>query len=158
MSRSESFLLPKLMSREGQIDRLLNLIMSLPMDKAWRVRVEEAKSPRSLAQNAYLNGVCYKLLGDAIGYERDEVSEYCLGQFFGWKEKRVPKKPGCPNGIESVPIRTTTTDAEGRRSVLSKLEFAEYVSWIQRFAASKGIHIPDPDPDHSDSKEEPEAA
>lgn len=154
MPRSESFLLPKLISREGAIDRLLNVIMSLPMDKAWRVTVEEAKSARSLAQNAYLNGVCYKLLGDAIGYERDEVSEYCCGLYFGWRDKRVPKKPSCPSGLESVPIRTTTTDAQGRRSVLGKLEFAEYVAFLQRFAASKGIIIPDPDPDYAEHREE----
>ena len=140
-----AFLLPPALPREGVIARVSRLLYELPLDKAWRVQVAECKAPRSDAQNRYLNGVCYKALGDAIGYERDEISEFLCGAFFGWKEKRVPKKPSNPLGLESVPLRTTTTDLEGRRSVLSKGEFAEYVAFIQRFAASKGVVIPDPE-------------
>jgi hypothetical protein len=157
MPKSEVFRFPKLMSRDDQLAALVRLIHKLPTDKAWKVEVSEAKSPRSLAQNSFLNGVCYKLLGDAIGYEREEVSEYCCGLYFGWRDKRVPKKPSCPDGIESVPIRTTTTDAEGHRSVLGKLEFADYVAFLQRFGASKGIHIPDPDPDYALHRDEEDA-
>ena len=96
-----------------------------------------------------MNGVCYKILGDAIGYERDEVSEFLCGTYFGWREKRVPKKPSNRDGIESVPVRTTTTDEDGHRSVLTKMQFCEYVAFVQRFAASKGVVIPDPDPELS---------
>jgi hypothetical protein len=153
-----AFILPKLLPRDQAICRIVDACEDLPISKAWRVSIEESKSSRSILQNAYLNGVCYKLIGDAIGYERDEVSEFLCGTYFGWKEKRVPKKPGCPSGIESVPIRTTTTDAEGRRSVLGKTEFSEYVAFVQRFGASKGIVIPDPDPDYADHQDEAEAA
>ncbi len=123
---------------------LLQHINALPSDKGFVVKVEELKRPRSNAQNRYLNGVAYKMIGDAIGYERDEISEYLCGTYFGWKEKKVPKKPGHERGIEMVPIRTTTTDEEGNRSVMTKTEFSDYVNFVQRFAAAKGIVIPDP--------------
>jgi hypothetical protein len=140
--------------RERLAEQVRVFVAALDLDKPWRVIVESAKSTRSDVQNRYLNGVCYKLLGDAIGYERDEVSEYCCGLYWGWKDKKVPKKPSNPLGVESVPVRTTTTDETGARRVLTKLEFAEYVAFIQRFGASKGIHIPDPDPDYAEHREQ----
>jgi hypothetical protein len=60
--------------------------------------------------------------------------------------KRVPKSAKFPNGIERVPLRTTTTNTDGRRAVLSKIEFGEYVDYVQRFAAQHGVFIPDADP------------
>lgn len=131
-------------NRAPVADQVRTFVAALDTDKQWLVTVTNLKGTRSDAQNAYLNGVCYRLLGDAIGYERDEVSEFCCGTYWGWKDKKVPKKPSNPSGIESVPVRTTTTDENGQRAVLSKTEFAEYVGWLQRFAAGKGIHIPDP--------------
>ena len=142
---SEVFALPKDSNREPVVSRLAKFLLSLPAAKAWRVTVDEAKSARSVQQNNYLHGVCYKRLSDAIGYEPEEVAEYLCGTYFGWAEKRVPKKPSNPEGIESVPRRTTTKDEMGKRDVLGKMAFAEYVAFIQRFAISKGVHIPDPD-------------
>ena len=84
--------------------------------------------------------MAYKLLGDATGYERDDISEYLCGSYFGWKDKRMPGQR-----IAQVPIRTTTTDADGKRAVLSKQEFAEYVDFVQRFGAKHGVFIPDPE-------------
>jgi len=150
----QSFVLPRLLSRERAIERIASVLRGLSQDRAWRVSVAEHKPSRSDAQCRYLNGVCYKILGDAIGYERDEVSEFLCGTYFGWKTKKVPKKPSNPMGLESVPVRTTTTNADGKRSVLGKLEFADYVAFCQRFAASKGVFIPDPDPDYAAHREE----
>jgi len=139
------FVLPKSLSREGAISRIARVLGTLSQECAWRVEVVEHKPTRSSAQNNYLNGVCYKLIGDAIGYERDEVSEFLCGTYFGWKEKKVPKKPSNPAGIESVPIRTTTIDENGKRSVLDKMAMVDYIAFVQRFAAGKGIYIPEPD-------------
>jgi hypothetical protein len=122
--------------------------------KALRITVEEARSERSIQQCRYLNGVAYKLIGDATGYERDDVSEFLCGAYWGWREKRVPKKPGCPGGTESVPLRTTTTNENGKRDVLTWDQFADYVAFVQRFAASKGIYVPDPDPDYAAHREQ----
>lgn len=142
---SQSIILPRRAPREAAIKRIGLILASLPIEAAWRVEVHEHKPTRSSAQNNYLNGVCYKLLGEAIGYERDEVSEFLCGTYFGWKDKKVPKKPSNPQGIESVPIRTTTTDENGKRNVLGKMAMVDYIAFVQRFAAGKGIYIPDPD-------------
>ncbi len=141
----QSFSLPKLVRRDGQIERIAKFLAGLSPGKAWRIEITEARNERSVQQCRYLNGVAYKLIGEATGYERDEISEFLCGAFWGWKEKRVPKKPSCPSGIESVPVRTTTTDESGKRAVLSTMEFCDYVAFVQRFAAQRGIHIPDPD-------------
>lgn len=140
--------------RERSLARTITALRNLPLALAFKVTVEDLKPKRSDAQLRYLNGVCYKLIGDAIGYERDEVSEFLCGTFFGWREKKVPKKPSNPTGLESVPIRTTTTDESGARDVLNKQQFADFLAFVQRFAASKGIHIPDPDQTFGDSAEE----
>lgn len=144
----QAFTLPRLMARAGMIAKIAAFLAALPDSKAWRIEVSEAKSARSIQQCRYLNGVAYKLIGDAFGYERDEVSEYLCGLRWGWRNKRVPKKPSCPSGIESIPVRTTTTDEAGNRAVLSKNEFADYVAFVQRFGAKHGVYIPDPDPDY----------
>ncbi len=115
------------------------------MERAWRVVIEPHTLSRSSPQNDYLNGVVYKIIGDAVGYERDEVSEYLCGNFFGWTEKKVPKKPSNPDGFESVPVRTTTTGPDGKRNVLNKQEFSDYIDFVLRFAAKKGIVIPEAD-------------
>ena len=117
--------------------------------KHWQVEVKPYSKPRSNPQCRYLNGVAYKLLGDATGYERDDISEYLCGTYFGWREKVLPGKR-----VAQVPIRTTTTDADGKRSVLSKGDFADYVAFVQRFGAQHGVFIPDPDPTWFEVKRE----
>jgi hypothetical protein len=142
-----------MLSRVALIARIARYLTDLPESKPWKIEVTEARSERSIQQCRYLNGVAYKLIGDKTGYERDEVSEYFCGLYWGWKEVRVPKKPSNPAGIESVPVRTTTTDESGERSVLNKQDFADYVAFIQRFAAKKlGLCIPDPDPDYAEER------
>lgn len=140
------FVLPK-----GRSQRVLEnahaTITRLDPGQAWTITAEPVKSRRSDSQNAYLWAVPYKLISEATGYEVEEVHEYFLGRFFGWKDKKVPKTPRNPEGVESVPVRTTTTDEHGKRSVLSVEVFSEYVAYIQRFGAVKlGLVIPDPDP------------
>jgi hypothetical protein len=140
------FILPT-HNRETALSLAHMVLASLDELVAWRVVVEPVIVERTLQQNKYLNGVAYKMLGDKTGYERDELHEYFLGLFFGWKEKKVPRKPSNLNGIESVPVRTTTTDETGKRTVLSTDEFWKYVEFLQRFAAQKlQMVIPDPDP------------
>lgn len=71
------------------------------------------------------------------------MHEYLCGLHFGWKPKR---KPG--GKVEDVPIRTTTTDADGNRDVIDGKAFWDYVEFIQRFGAERGVVIPDPDPNY----------
>ena len=141
-----SFVLPR-----GERSRALKLgttvLAGLDPEIPWKVTAEPVKNERSASQNAYLWAVPNKMISDLTGYEVEEVHEYLLGRHFGWKDKKVPKTPRNPSGVESVPMRTTTTDEHGKRSVLSPQEFSDYVDFIQRFAAQKlGLVIPDPDP------------
>jgi hypothetical protein len=109
--------------------------------------IEEAKSERSLQQNRYLFGVAYALLSEKTGYEKDDLHTYLLGKHFGVRLKRVPKSKYNPRGRIEVPVRTTTTDGKGRRSVLGRSPFSEYVDFVRRFASETvGVVIPDPDP------------
>lgn len=132
--------------RQHDMDRALQALMELPKDRGYRLEWEEIKSQRTLQQNAYLFGVAYAKLAEVTGYEKEDLHEYLLGKHFGTKLKRIPKTKHNPEGIEEVPVRTTTTDERGRRSVLGRTAFGEYVDFVQRFAARHGINIPDPDP------------
>lgn len=149
--------MPEFILPRGKRPRALKLaqdiLETLPEDRAFRVTVEEVKSTRTTAQNAYLFGVCYPMISEVTGYEKEEVHTYFLGTHFGWKDRKVPKTPRNPSGVESVPVRTTTTDEHGKRSVLPILAFSDYVAFVQRFAAIKlGIVIPDPDQMHQDEE------
>ena len=135
--------------RSRVIENLVGFVAKLNPHKNWRVTVEPYSKPRSNPQCRYLNGVAYKLLGDATGYERDDISEYLCGTYFGWRDKVLPGKR-----VVQVPLRTTTTDADGKRSVLNKSDFADYVAFVQRFGAQHGIYIPDPDPTWFEVKRE----
>lgn len=144
-----SFLLPKCdkghVARSRDIGRVCVALESLEESKAWRVSVEEVKSERSLQQNKYLFGVAYKLLSEATGVEKHELHAEFLKMVFGSRLKRVKTLRGWRE--EEVPVRTTTTDEQGRRSVLGKVAFSEFVAFIQRYAAQEAnVYIPDPDP------------
>lgn len=112
------------------IARLVGFLSALPQDKAFEVTVKERKGARSIQQNRYLFGVVYAtLLKHLPGWEVEDVHQYFLGEHFGWEtleglgKKRVR------------PIR--------RSSKLTKMEFADYIDFIQRKAAGMGIYIPD---------------
>lgn len=134
-------------ARHKALQLALKLLESLDEMVSWKVTIEPVKNTRSASQNAYLWAVPNKMISGATGYETEEVHEYLCGTYWGWKDKKVPKTPRNPEGIESVPMRTTTTDTEGKRSVLTSTEFSEYVAFVQRFAAQRlQLLVPDPDP------------
>jgi hypothetical protein len=137
-------------SRKRALSLALTVLESLDEQTAWKVTIQPVKRQRSHSQNAYLWAVPYKLISEATGYEIEEIHEYMLGSAFGWKDKKVPKKPSNLTGVECVPLRTTTTDEHGKRSVLTTRQFADYIDFIQRFAAKKlGLVLPDPDPEYT---------
>lgn len=133
-------------ARGAAVDALSGFLRGLSPKRVWVVRVSQYRLTRSAKQNSYLNAVAYKILSDATGYERDDVSEYLCALHWGWKTQKCPKSPAYPRGFKSVPIRTTTTNDLGEHDVLSTEEFGEYVEFVQRFGAERGIYIPDPDP------------
>lgn len=140
------FVLPR-GSRKRALPLAVSVLEGLDELVAWKVTAEPIRNVRSASQNAYLWAVPNKMISEATGYEIEEVHEYLCGQHWGWKDKKVPKTPRNPSGIESVPIRTTTRNEQGKRCVLTTTQFVDFVDFVQRFAAKKlGLVVPDPDP------------
>lgn len=135
----QSFVLPK-DNRDEALIKLAVFLRGFAVGRPVKVQITEYRKVRSNEQNNYLNGVAYKLLSDATGYERDDISEYLCGCFFGWRDVVKPGKK-----VVQVPIRTTTVDEEGQYAPLDKMAFAEFVGYVQRFGAKHNVIIPDPD-------------
>lgn len=104
-------------------------------EKPYRATVKKGCT-RSLSQNAYLWGVVYPTLLTETGlteqgWQKDDLHEYLLGECFGW------------NTLEGFGRKRLKP--MNRSSNLSKMEFVDYVAFIQQFAAEHGVVIPDPD-------------
>jgi len=100
----------------------------------YKVKVSKG-GKRSLEQNAYLWGVCYEtILENSLkeqGWRAEDLHEYFLGEFHGWKTLEGFGKK------RMKPVE--------RSSGKSISEFMEYIAFIQQKAAEMGIYIPDPD-------------
>lgn len=146
-------------ARSHDIGRVVHALEALPEGKAWRVSVEEHKAERSHPQNNYYHGVVLEKIAEAWGVETEEAHEWLCGTRWGWKDKKVPRTPRNPDGLESKPRRTTTTGYDGERSVLNKTQFDEFVEFARRFAAVKlNLFIPDPDKNYQIHRERQEEA
>lgn len=132
--------------RAGDINRgnvLENLIAALRGLDPKRTFVIEAKlyqKPRTDEQNKALWGVAYRALRDQSGNEPEDLHTFFCGEFFGWVQHEVMGQ------TKRKPVRTTTHDEQGRRSVMNTLWFADFYNFIQQRAAENGYDVPDPDP------------
>jgi len=132
----------KIASRE-ELSRWVAFVSSLklPLEvsaKAW-------KKERTHPQNAYLFGVCYPVIAEQMGYTVDDLHEWVCGTFFGWVDRKCPKTPRNPEGMESVPFRTTTRDENGKRNVMEAEAFGRLLeNVVFRAAAQCGAYIPEP--------------
>ena len=140
------FILTAQGDRAAQVATVDRFLRALSPKRAWAVRISQYRLTRSDRQNNYLQGVAYRMLSDATGYERDDIAEFLCGTYFGWKQVKCPKTPDNPKGVKSVPVRTTTVNELGEYDVLATEPFGKYVEFVQRFAAGHGVLIPDPDP------------
>ncbi len=118
------------LGRDVAVARLGKVLLALDPEKAWEVSFAEKKRRRSEQQNRYLWGVVYKTVCEHLeGWDAEDVHEYFLGEHFGWEtlegfgRKRMK------------PIR--------RSARLNKMEFADYIAFIQRKCAEMGVFIPD---------------
>lgn len=103
------------------------------------------KPSRSNEQNALLFGVIYPPIARAMGYPVDGdngIHAFMCGTHFGWVDRPVPKTPRNPEGVASFPFRSTTRNEHGKRSVLSKAEFSDFIATVERIAAQAGVFIP----------------
>jgi len=100
----------------------------------YKVKVTKGGS-RSLEQNRYLWGVCYETILEhglkEQGWRAEDVHEYFLGEHFGWETLE---------GFGRKRIRPLN-----RSSRLTKMEFVDFVDFIQQKAAEMGVVIPDPE-------------
>jgi hypothetical protein len=117
-------------NRDAAIARVSAFLSACLPGKALRVTVEEVKRKRSDEQNRALWGVAYAALAKETGNNPNDLHEFFLGEHFGWEvyevlgqKKRRPAK---------------------RSSRLSKIEFAEFYSFIQQRAAECGYYVPSP--------------
>ena len=137
---SQDFILHPDATRMRVLENLQRFLASLPADKAWKVAIARYAKRRSDQQNRYLWGVCYPVFLRALeGWDAEDVHEYMLGEMWGWERLEGMGR------VRMKPIK--------RSSKLSKIEFAEYVDFIQRKAAGLGLYIPDPDPFHDEQRE-----
>jgi hypothetical protein len=128
---AQLFKLPKNASRERQLQRINAFLLSLSTGRAWSIEVKELRPKRSDAQNRYLWGICYPAIMKHLeGWEAQDVHDYCLGECFGWEKIE---------GLGRARLRPLK-----RSSGLSVTEFMDYVDWIQRNMAQKGIYVPAP--------------
>jgi hypothetical protein len=132
-------------NREDAIASFARLVQHFMPGRELVVKVEEFVPERSAKQRASLFGVAYRALMEQMGLsgarEKDQLHADMCGEYFGWREK-----PGLGSTLRS-PLRTTTTDENGRRDVLSVRQQMAFYAWIQRRAAEFGYDVPDPDPE-----------
>jgi len=110
---------------------LIAYIQSLPADKAWRIEIDLLRKKRSLPQNS-LMWDWYTVIGNEIGYTKDEMHDVLREKFLPWQEVEV-----C--GIKRK-VLTSTSDPSFTTAMM-----AEYLDHIDRFAAQElGILMPHP--------------
>ncbi len=140
----QSFLLPRLMSRDQVICRIVDVLEDLPADQGYRVELHEHRATRSDLQNRtlwWIYGNILELGGETMGgWTKDDLHEFFLCEHFGAVVKVLFGRK------RRVPIR--------RSSRLSKIEFAKFVDFIYGFMANEGVVLPLPDPDHAIEREE----
>jgi hypothetical protein len=117
----------------------MRTVRELPADANWSIVITRWEPERSSPQNRYLFGVAYPALVAALGFTVDDWHEFCCGEHFGWVDRARIDGKG-----RQVPVRTTTRNAEGKRSVLGTREFAAFVEHVQAIGAMRGVVIPDP--------------
>lgn len=139
----QRFILHKLgdQTRENVLRNIHAAVDALDAGKVHCIEIGAYRAPRSNDANAYLWAVPYPLIVRALGFTSEEWhEEFCI-RYFG---KRVVQKPG--GRTEDVPLRTTTTNEEGERDVVSSQVFWDFVELVRRTAAEAGVYIPEPDP------------
>jgi hypothetical protein len=138
--------------RKDKVDAIARFLLTVFPGKPVRVKVEIARPDKTPAQNRFLWAVPYKMLGEHLGMEAEELHDWNCGSQWGWKDRKCPKTPRNPEGVESVPIRTTTRDANGQPDPCLAEEMSQLWDRCQRLGANYGLMIPDPDPDYLKTK------
>jgi hypothetical protein len=122
---NKSILIDSALKQEATI----NFIKSLNLDKKWRITIEPYKANRSTAQNS-LYWMWVTIIGEDIGYSREELHVVMADKFLGYEEIKAM-------GKEYQVLKSTKT--------LNAKEFTEYLNKIERQASELGVVLPHPD-------------
>lgn len=127
------------LSTESERTRWLAFVQAQPLPLT--VDCKPYRKSRSNEQNAMLWAM-YAPIADHMGYDPEAVHEWMCGRMWGWKDVTVPKTPRNPEGLASVPMRTTTRNADGKREVIDPATFSKFVDMVDRIAAQAGVFVP----------------
>lgn len=123
----------------AKLDRLKATIFNRGF--AVEVSVRRHQKKRTPEANAYLWGVCYPLMSDTSGYEKEEIHFAMCCKYFGSSVMEVMGQRF------EKPVRTTTTNEDGEAEWLGAMDFAEFVDFVIREAAYwYDVTVPPPTP------------
>lgn len=105
----------------AQLGRLVLLLRRMTFERPWKVTLERVEPRRSIPQNDKLRAM-ERQIAEHCGYAVDELHEILLAARFGTKEIRF--RSGV---LMERPAR--------RSSELTRQEMADYITWVQAFAA-----------------------
>ena len=124
-----------------QQDKLKLIEVLKATEMPYKVKISKGKR-RSVAQNAYLFGVCYQAFLDhglqEQGFTLDDIHHWFLEEYFGCYEVELFGRK------KTKPVRTTTTDMHGNPDTLQTVKFMDYIDFVQQKGAERGIVIEDP--------------
>lgn len=125
--------------RAGKISRLIaaTSAQNFPVE----ITIRRHRKKHSNDARAYLWGVCYALLSEASGYEKEELHEAMCKSYFGVKPVQVMGQ------TFDRPLRTTTHNEHGERDELDVSSYGQFIEFVIREAALwYDIAIPPPKP------------
>lgn len=125
---------------ERSLTRIVAVLSALAKDVEWVITIAKRKKERTDDQNSALWGVGYKALSEFTGHAPAELHDHFLRAYFGEVEYEVLGK------VYTKPSRTTTTKEDGKRSLLSTVEFKRFYEFLQAQGSEMGCWVPDPDP------------
>jgi hypothetical protein len=135
--REQSIILRRLLRRDGLIQRVVRVLTTLPPDEDWELVVRPYRLKRSNPQNDYMWALYDFIIRrggvEMEGWTTKDLHEYFLQQHFG---SRIITFMG---DKKRVPLR--------RSSKLNKQEFTDYLEFILRFMAERGVYLPSPEDD-----------
>lgn len=127
---------------EMRAEKLSRLNRTMDQEFAVEVVAKRYVKSRSREAENYLWGVCYPLMSDASGYEKHEIHDAMLKAYFGDDTHVVMGQ------TVSKPRRTTTTNEDGERDILSASDYWDFTDFVIREAALwYDLAIPPPDPE-----------
>lgn len=126
--------------RAERVQRIAAYLSRLDGSKPWELVVRRWTKKRTDRQNNAMWGVAYKTLSDFTGFTEPELHDLMCKAYFGAVEYELMGVAG------TKPRRTTTTNEQGERDVLSREQMAAFFAFIQQKAAEIGCYIEDPNP------------